>query len=510
MTRPAVTPILAALCLSCFGPTNDAAFQSFARSVERTARRGDLAELDRLAATDPVAKSDPELAALVLGNAYFALGEPETALAFHERAAGAWSLRDPARLEGVIDLLALGRFADACARAGDVPSSYWSSGELEIVSVDLDLRCGRAAEGSKKLRRIFEESHSRAEEGLARVFGELNGFARRKTSLEATVGGSSERALAELHLCSDFQNPYEPHWTFDGAVTRLESLADAEPGSCALAGRLATARLLRAWKSPRGSAAAATDLARFLAPEPQCAEAAEAELLRLRLGKADASHAQAIRLLEAAAGTFPSEPALAFALAGERDAAREPDAAALASLLTRYPDEWYPYARLAVEGPDTPEGRDESRALLRRGLTRFPNSILLNELLALLLQRDQRWDESVEPSALALAGLLETQSNHHGWATGMSLLANALERKSLHAPLDREQRIAFVRGWADVATLDQGFIGDYGCFRDPQRAAFRALWYRPELVTEAVKTAEAAARHERPATLATGRPTASQ
>jgi hypothetical protein len=230
----------------------------------------------------------------------------------------------------------------------------------------------------------------------------------------------------------------------------------------------------------------------FLEPEAKCVEVVEAEVLRLRLGE-PGSHEPAIVLLERATRAFPSEARLAFVLAVERDSAGKPDGAALTRLLERFPDEWFPYARVALEKPHTREGRAEARAVLERGLARFPNALVLNFLLAGLLQSDEQWDASIAPAATALAGLLETKRNHREWSPGIGLLQNALEKRSA-PPVTPQRLIGFVGNVADLATLGTGFVSGYGCFGDPGRAALVPLWFRPELVSDAL-----AARSSTPA-----------
>jgi len=477
------------------------ASRSLAIQMQEAAERGDLARLQALIEQAKATSDESGALKLASGNALFALGEFDTALKEHEAAEGT-SVRDEARLEATIDLMALRRFTEACSRFDKVPSSLVdATSQLRILRADLNLRCGRADTALKEIKDLYETGHSGAAEGLASVFGQQNVFRKYRLQLEGRRKEHPEdretgRALGELFICGDYANTFEPTKTFGEAIRTLQELRDLRPDDCAVAARLATARLLELVDKQRGHPSAADlntirgSLAKYLEPHPICSEAVEAAFLESRLTRPD-DHDARIALLSASVERFPDRPMLAYLLVQEHDAKRDHqvESTVLERMVERSPEDWFPYARLSFETMSDNGVGAASMAWLAKGLAKSPDSLVLNYLSAIFSLKEEQYKEATEAAARLLAGQLETGNYHHDWDIGIAMLQSAINRKSppFSAWPTRDEAAAQFQSAADLASLGPGLTTTHGCFASGSgRVAILPLWYRPDLVRSAV------------------------
>ena len=93
-------------------PDAAASIEDVRRDAVEAFDRGDWARVEAFLRT--VRVDAPPAVHLLAGDLLFAMGRPEAAYPEH-RAAAKGALKDQARLEAAIDLLASRRFPDACA-----------------------------------------------------------------------------------------------------------------------------------------------------------------------------------------------------------------------------------------------------------------------------------------------------------------------------------------------------------------------------------------------------------
>ena len=230
-------------CASAVSPPRpdepDDASRSLAFQMLQAAEEGDLARIQSLIRRAKTNPDEPDELKLVSGNVLFAVGEFESALKEHRAAArGKESVRDEARLEAAIDLMALRRFDEACDLFERVPSKLIdSTPQLAILRVYLNLRCGHANAALAELEQLYQHGHSAAAQGLAKVFGPQNRFRRFQLQLDARLGEDPgdlavRRAMGELFLCGDFSNTFEPIEMLARAVETFQELRDLRPRDC--------------------------------------------------------------------------------------------------------------------------------------------------------------------------------------------------------------------------------------------------------------------------------------
>ena len=476
-------------------------------------RSGDVAAVELLAAEGKRAGAKGLALRLAAGNGFFNLGEPERALQEHRAASQDPEQGGEARLETAIDLMVLRRYDQMCEAIAEISRGAQKGGggmgSPAMYAYSL-LRCGRPADALELLQNVYRSGHSSAEEALAQIFGQLQRFQRYEHDLAARAGkGSAElvakRARGELYLCGDYANPWGPELYHRKAAEQFRAASGAEANRCALAGRIAVAEILDAENRKRASLSA-NDLASAetaLGPhlrEPGCAEAAEAAAI-YRKDARPKDQAERVRFLETATTKFPSDRGLRDLLLDEyrSQGAEAAKRAALEEAVRAFPDDPYPFFRLAMVEMRDPGRSAEAIAWLRKGLAIRPDSMQLNLGLAVALLKGKEFTQAVAPASRYLAGLLETRTYHHDWDRGMALLSSALNRKSPWSDAPEKAAEEWKDFLASGGPHDDFFQSGHGCFTPAAGVVLEVpAWFRPDLVRTAAPSPAEKAQPTKP------------
>lgn len=458
-------------------------------ALTAAAETGNLAkvrELIRAAEGQPYATAAFRLHA---GNVLFSLADFPGALEQHGLIARDAALAPSARMEILLDLAAERRFPEACAQFKNVPATSYRSAYLQSVRADLLLRCGQPREGLALLLRIFREDHDSAEEGLVSVFGPLRRFKRYRFELEQRVAAAapgSRRALGELELCGDFENPWRVKTDYRRSADLFRTGVDADCVGLAREAVAHTAELLTSSDDAARAAKLTAVRSRLdsQAAEPGCEEVVLARHLLLD----DSSQAhldEQGRWVQLAAPRFPKSRIVRELLLESyvRKGQVKEHRAEFEQATRDFPGDWYPWTQLALI-----DAEDESQLPIairtaEQGLARLPDSVPLNYVLALLRLTRHEYDLALAPATRLLAGLLETQRYHHDWDIGIAAVRAALDHKDILTEGPKTQ-LARAQTMRTVTSLyHPWFQSKQGCFSSGGRAvAPLQPDYQPEIV----------------------------